>query len=123
MHSVCGGNLTDFNWLVEVTSQQVLLAMNCVEVQLVLGKELWLRACRDDDYSVSYFPPTPQIWPGPIRASSAIPDFYRSGVLLGGISHLSGGVNGTIPVQGAVRRGTQTIVVIRTVLSQVFYAP
>ncbi|VTO29679.1 phospholipase, patatin family [Klebsiella pneumoniae] len=55
--------------------------------------------------------------------SSAIPGFYRSGVLLDGVSYLDGGVSDAIPVQEAARRGAQTIVVIRTVPSQMFYTP
>ncbi len=32
--------------------------MNYAEAQFALGKELWLCACRGDDYSASYFSPT-----------------------------------------------------------------
>jgi predicted acylesterase/phospholipase RssA len=42
-------------------------------------------------------------------------------VLLDGVSYLDGGVSDAIPVQEAARRGAQTIVVIRTVPSQMFY--
>ncbi len=41
--------------------------------------------------------------------------------MLDGISYLDGGVSDAIPVQEAARRGAQTIVVIRTVPSQMFY--
>ena len=51
------------------------------------------------------------------------PRLYRSGVLLDGVSYLDGGVSDAIPVQEAARRGAQTIVVIRTVPSQMFYTP
>lgn len=87
MRFVRGGNLIDLDWLVEATSQQMPLAMNYAEAQFALGKELWLCACRGDDYSASYFSPTPQTWLDLIRASSAIPGFYRSGVLLDGVSY------------------------------------
>ncbi|MDV2907781.1 patatin family protein [Klebsiella pneumoniae] len=123
MRFVRGGNLIDLDWLVEATSQQMPLAMNYAEAQFALGKELWLCACRGDDYSASYFSPTPQTWLDLIRASSAIPGFYRSGVLLDGVSYLDGGVSDAIPAQEAARRGAQTIVVIRTVPSQMFYTP
>ena len=43
--------------------------------------------------------------------------------MLDGISYLDGGVSDAIPVQEAARRGAQTIVVIRTVPSQMFYTP
>ncbi|MBN0631935.1 hypothetical protein JTM32_37070, partial [Pseudomonas aeruginosa] len=62
MRFVRGGNLIDLDWLVEATSQQMPLAMNYAEAQFALGKELWLCACRGDDYSASYFSPTPQTW-------------------------------------------------------------
>ena len=123
MRFVRGGNLIDLDWLVEATSQQMPLAMNYAETQFAQGKELWMCACRGDDYSASYFSPTPQTWLDLIRASSAIPGFYRSGVLLDGVSYLDGGVSDAIPVQEAARRGAQTIVVIRTVPSQMFYTP
>lgn len=44
-------------------------------------------------------------------------------MLLDGVSYLDGGVSDAIPVQEAARRGAQTIVVIRTVPSQMFYTP
>lgn len=42
-------------------------------------------------------------------------------MLLDGVSYLDGGVSDAIPVQEAARRGAQTIVVIRTVPSQMYY--
>ena len=39
------------------------------------------------------------------------------------MSYLDGGVSDAIPVQEAARRGAQTIVVIRTVPSQMYYTP
>lgn len=44
-------------------------------------------------------------------------------MLLDGVSYLDGGVSDAIPVQEAARRGAQTIVVIRTVPSQMYYTP
>ncbi len=123
MRFVRGGNLIDLDWLVDSTSQQMPLAMNYAEEQFALGKELWMCACRGDDYTANYFSPTRQTWLDLIRASSAIPGFYRSGVLLDGVNYLDGGVSDAIPVQEAARRGAQTIVVIRTVPSQMFYTP
>ncbi len=109
MRFVRGGNLIDLDWLVEATSQQMPLAMNYAEAQFALGKELWLCACRGDDYSASYFSPTPQTWLDLIRASSAIPGFYRSGVLLDGVSYLDGGVSDAIPVARGGPPRAQTI--------------
>ena len=123
MRFVRGGNLIDLDWLVETTAQKMPLAMSYAEEQFALGKELCMCACRGDDYTPDYFAPTQTTWLDLIRASSAIPGFYRSGVMLDGISYLDGGVSDAIPVQEAARRGAQTIVVIRTVPSQMFYTP
>jgi predicted acylesterase/phospholipase RssA len=51
------------------------------------------------------------------------PRFLSQRRLLDGVSYLDGGVSDAIPVQEAARRGAQTIVVIRTVPSQMFYTP
>ncbi len=58
-----------------------------------------------------------------IRASSAIHGFYRSGVSLEGINYLDGGISDAIPVKEAARQGAKTLVVIRTVPSQMYYTP
>ncbi len=76
-----------------------------------------------DDYTAEYFAPTHQTWLDLIRASSAIPGFYRPGVMLEGVNYLDGGVSDAIPVQEAAKRGAKTIVVIRTVPSQMYYTP
>lgn len=62
-------------------------------------------------------------WLDVIRASSAIPGFYRSGVSLEGINYLDGGISDAIPVKEAARQGAKTLVVIRTVPSQMYYTP
>lgn len=120
---VRGGNLIDLDWLVESAARKMPLAMAYAEERFAQGKEFWMCACRGDDYTANYFSPTRQTWLDLIRASSAIPGFYRSGVMLDGVSYLDGGVSDAIPVQEAARRGAQTIVVIRTVPSQMYYTP
>ncbi len=59
MRFVRGGNLIDLDWLVDSTAQQMPLAMNYAEEQFALGKELWMCACRGDDYTANYFFPPP----------------------------------------------------------------
>ncbi|AGN87085.1 MULTISPECIES: patatin-like phospholipase family protein [Enterobacteriaceae] len=120
---VRGGNLIDLDWLVESTSSQMPLAMDYAARIFDAGKEFYMCACRQDDYSAAYFSPTHQTWLDLIRASSAIPGFYRPGVMLDGINYLDGGVSDAIPVQEAAKRGANTIVVIRTVPSQMYYTP
>ena len=123
MRFVRGGNLIDLDWLLESTSSQMPLAMDTAARLFDSGKEFWMCASRGDDYSPGYFSPQKENWLDIIRASSAIPGFYRTGALLDGISYLDGGISDAVPVQEAARRGAKTIVVIRTVPSQMYYTP
>ena len=120
---VRGGPLIDLDWLVDITCQELPLAMNTAEGLFAKGSEFYMCACRSDDYSAHYFNPTRSTWLDIIKASSAIPGFYRSGVEMDGISYLDGGISDAIPVREAARRGADTVVVIRTVPSQMSYTP
>lgn len=120
---VRGGNLIDLDWLVNSTATDMPLAMDHAGQRFADGSDFYMCACRQDDYTASYFAPTSSNWLDLIRASSAIPGFYRQGVNLDGINYLDGGISDAIPVQEAARRGAKTIVVIRTVPSQMYYTP
>ncbi|CAX58137.1 MAG: patatin family protein [Erwinia billingiae] len=120
---VRGGHLIDLDWLVDVTSQEFPLAIEAGEKMFSAGREFYMCACRSDDYSPGYFAPTAANWMNIIKASSAIPGLYRPGVDMDGISYLDGGISDAIPVREAARRGADTIVVIRTVPSQMTYTP
>ncbi|WP_049633139.1 patatin-like phospholipase family protein [Yersinia aldovae] len=120
---VRGGHLIDLDWLVDITSQQLPLAMEHAEQQLRNGREFLMCACRSDDFEPTYISPTRESWLSAIKASSAIPGLYRQGVDLDGVSYQDGGISDAIPVEEAYRRGADTIVVIRTVPSQTYYTP
>ena len=120
---VRGGHLIDLDWLVEVTADRMPLALEAADAWLGDTREFLMCACRSDDYSPAYFSPTRENWLSVLKASSAIPGFYRMGVELDGISYQDGGISDAIPVEEAYRRGADTIIVIRTVPSQMFYAP
>ena len=120
---VRGGHLIDLDWLVDITKQEFPLAMDAAETLFASGREFYMCACRSDDYTPGYFAPTSANWHDIIRASSAIPGFYRLGVDLEGSSYFDGGISDAIPVREAARRGADTIVVIRTVPSQMTYTP
>ena len=102
---VRGGNLIDLDWLVEATASQMPLQMDTAARLFDSGKSFYMCACRQDDYAPNYFLPTKQNWLDVIRASSAIPGFYRSGVSLEGINYLDGGISDAIPVKEAARQG------------------
>ncbi len=120
---VRGGHLIDLDWLVDITSRQLPLAMDVAEQQLIDGREFLMCACRSDNFAPTYLPARRDSWLQAIKASSAIPGFYRMGVELEGVSYQDGGISDAIPVEEAYRRGADTIVVIRTVPSQMFYTP
>lgn len=81
---VRGGHLIDLDWLVDITSQQLPLAMDHAEEHLRNGREFLMCACRSDDFEPTYISPTRESWLPTIKASSAIPGLYRQGVDLGG---------------------------------------
>lgn len=120
---VRGGHLIDLDWLIDITRQEFPLAVDAGEKLFSSGREFYMCACRSDDYTPDYFSPTADTWHDIIKASSAIPGFYRPGVDLSGVSYLDGGIRDAIPVREAARRGAETIVVIRTVPSQMTYTP
>ena len=96
-----GGNLIDLDWLVEATAGQMPLQMDtAARLFFDSGKSFYMCACRQDELRACiYFLPTKQNWLDVIRASSAIPGFYRSGVSLEGINYLDGGISDAIPVK------------------------
>ncbi|CAO95710.1 patatin-like phospholipase family protein [Erwinia tasmaniensis] len=118
-----GGHLLDLDWLMDITRRELPLAIDAAQQLFASGREFYMCACRSDDYSPNYFAPTAENWHDIIRASSAIPGLYRLGVDLSGVGYLDGGISDAIPVREAARRGAETIVVIRTVPSQMTYTP
>lgn len=118
-----GGNLIDLDWLIESTSARLPLSMSSADPLFEQGKEFFMCACRSDDYAASYFSPTTDTWLNLLKASSAIPGFYRSGVEIDGVSYQDGGISDAVPVREAANRGADTLVVIRTVPSQMYYTP
>ncbi len=120
---VRGGNLIDLDWLTEATSARMPLNMGNAMRLFDDGKAFYMCACRRDDYSPGYFAPQEHNWLEIVRASSAIPGFYRPGVDIDGVNYFDGGVSDAIPVREAARLGATTLVVIRTVPSQMYYTP
>lgn len=119
---VRGGNLIDLDWLVEATASQMPLQMDTAARLFDSGKSFYMCACRQDDYAPNYFLPTKQNWLDVIRASSAIPAFIVAECRWKALT-TDGGISDAIPVKEAARQGAKTLVVIRTVPSQMYYTP
>ncbi|CDG22500.1 putative enzyme [Xenorhabdus poinarii G6] len=120
---VRGGHLIDLDWYIETISAQLPLNIPVAMRQFESGREFYMCACRADNFEPVYLHPDAQNWMDIIKASSAIPGFYRNGVTLDDVVYQDGGIGDAIPVQEAYRRGADTIVVIRTVPSQLYYTP
>lgn len=120
---VRGGHLIDLDWLVDRTHHDMPLAFERAERMLGQQRQFYMVASRSDDFRATYFPARRDDWLQVIKASSAIPGFYRSGVELDGETYQDGGISDAIPVREAYRLGADTIVVVRTVPSQMFYTP
>ncbi|UBX47502.1 DUF6363 domain-containing protein [Providencia alcalifaciens] len=118
-----GGNLIDLDWLIETTAKEFPLNMDAGLELLDSGREFYMGASRSDDFSAVFLQPDADSWLDIIRASSAIPGFYRTGVEFSGVRYHDGGISAAIPVEEAYRRGADTIVVIRTVPSQMYFTP
>jgi predicted acylesterase/phospholipase RssA len=105
---VRGGNLIDLDWLITSTSSQMPLAMDYAARVLIQAKpSICAPAVRMTTRRNTS--PDSRTWLDIIRASSAIPGFYRPGVTLNGVNYLDGGVSDAIPVQEAAKRGAKPL--------------
>ena len=118
-----GGNLIDLDWLISSTYAECPLNIAHALRRFDQGQEFYMCASRADNLDAAYFSPQAEDWLEYIKASSAIPGFYREGVEIDGITYHDGGISDAVPVIEAWRRGATRIVVIRTVPSQLYYTP
>ena len=98
-----GGNLIDLDWLIETTAKEFPLNMDAGLELLKSGREFYMGASRSDDFSAEFLQPDADSWLDIIRASSAIPGFYRTGVEFSGVRYHDGGISAAIPVEEASR--------------------
>ena len=118
-----GGHLIDLDWLLDTIAKEFPLQMDIGLEKIKSGREFYMGTSRSDNFSAEFLQPDADSWLDIIRASSAIPGFYRDGVDLAGTLYHDGGISAAIPVEEAYRRGADTIVVIRTVPSQMYFTP
>lgn len=118
-----GGHLIDLDWLISATSDECPLDITHALQRFEQGQAFYMCASRADNLHADYFTPHAENWLDIIKASSAIPGFYREGVEINGVTYHDGGISDAVPVIEAWRRGATRIVVIRTVPSQLYYTP
>lgn len=111
---VRGGDLVGLDWYFEVLTREHPLDTGA-GLRRLGDRELLFCSTRSRDVQACYFDPREVDWMTAMKASSAIPLFYRGGVDWQGERYQDGSIADAIPVQEAYRRGARTIVVIRTV--------
>ena len=99
-----GGNLIDLDWLISSTSAECPLNIAHALRRFDQGQEFYMCASRADNLDAAYFSPQAEDWLEYIKASSAIPGFYREGVEIDGITYHDGGISDAVPVIEAWRK-------------------
>lgn len=108
-----GGHLIDLDWYFEALHSEVPLDLQKAQRRLD-GGALYVCTSRCDNLAAEYLPFHTERLPHAIKASSAIPLFYRGGVNIDGVDYWDGGVSDALPVSAAHARGADCIVVVRT---------
>lgn len=106
-----GGHLMDLDWLWERTIAEIRLDLDTIYAS---GKPLVVCVTDVQTGSPVYLDTTAQNLEHILKASSALPVFYRGHVVVNGSRMVDGGLSDAIPVGEAIRRGASRIMVIRS---------
>jgi predicted patatin/cPLA2 family phospholipase len=106
-----GGDLMDLDWLWDITVKELPFSFATLEQD---PRPLLLAVTRLDNGLPEYHPVGRGTLTETLKASSALPLFYRSGVQLGSADYVDGGVADAIPVEEAIARGAEEIMVLRS---------
>jgi predicted patatin/cPLA2 family phospholipase len=106
-----GAHLLDMDWLVRMAFAEI-----DDELKAAYGQAKPLYVCVTDVVTgkAVYINPSLDALPGVIKASTALPLFYRGFPRVAGRPMTDGGVAQGIPVAEAIRRGAKRIMVIRS---------
>jgi predicted patatin/cPLA2 family phospholipase len=108
-----GGHLIDLDWYFGTLSQDMPLNMGH-GLQRLAGRSFHICASRRQTLEADYLSFHSRNVYQSLKASCAIPLFYRQGVVVDGVDYWDGGVADSLPVQVAHSWGSDCIVVIRT---------
>jgi len=106
-----GGHLLDLDWMWDVTAQELPIDTDTLFSQQC---EFLAAATCSSTGQVHYLKPDAENLFSVLKASSALPIFYRNTVTLDGRQWSDGGVSDAIPVREAYRRGARRILVLRS---------
>jgi predicted patatin/cPLA2 family phospholipase len=113
--TLIGKQAVDLDWYFnQVDQADNKLDITCGEKRLA-KRQLLFSATKADDRSATFFEPTKDNWLTVLKASSALPYFYKKGVKIDNHYYVDGGLSAPIPVKEAYQRGAKRIVVIRTI--------
>ena len=108
---ICGGHLMDLDWLWEITISEIRLNLS----RIAADKALFLVVLADVSTGKAvYKKAEPGDLENALKASSAMPVFYRDFPLVDGRPMADGGLVDPIPVREAISRGARRIMVIRS---------
>ncbi len=106
-----GGHLMDLDWMWEITIRELRLDLDTI---LNARSQYSIGLTRVSDGTAVYRQPIRKNLEQMLKASSAIPPFYRGFVQLNGEEYADGGLADPIPVREAYRRGATRILVLRS---------
>lgn len=110
-----GGHFFDINWLLNENQRvkPIDVQSACQNLQ-EQQKEFLITATDIHSGNAVYFSPNADNWLDCLRATCAIPVFYRTPCAVGNVMCVDGGLADPIPVKKAYNMGARTIVVLRT---------
>lgn len=106
-----GGHLLDLDWLAQVTFADAHMDVDAVFRH---AKPLYVCVTEVATGKALYIRPSPDNIANVIKASTALPVFYRGFPEIDGRPMTDGGVAEGIPVAEAIRRGAKRIMVVRS---------
>ncbi len=106
-----GKSVVDLDWLWDAMAEQEPLDVEAIARR---STAFVVVATSRDTGRPLYLTPSAADMSEALKGSSALPVLYRGDVRVGGTRIVDGGVSDPIPVEEAIRRGAQRILVIRT---------
>ncbi len=106
-----GKDLIDLDWLWDITIRELGLDIETIEKD---KRPFFLTLTRLDNGKPEYHLAKAHSLITTMKASSALPLYYRSGVSIGNERYVDGGVADSIPIREAIDRGASEIMVIRS---------
>ncbi|MFP4363694.1 MAG: patatin family protein [Spirochaetia bacterium] len=106
-----GGHYMDLDWLWDITKKEVPLDIDRILSSPILEKIIVTNAVTG---KAEYLEPKREEYIELLKASSAIPVFYKSFPMVRGVEYSDGGIADPIPAEKAWQDGAEIITVIRS---------